>query len=208
MVDVVEELNRQYRDTMVGVKSDKGIIPFQVQMIEGPKEDPQWFGRIAVGGRFRAVEKPLTGDKLCLKFPQVGTVNAGLGTFYISRRPLRQWKRGFKDDLVDRAAILPETFLELGLRTERGVQYYVNLFNRQYPAPMEALYKVLAEGLISCAFSPRFWFGISPRYDNVVIGYKYWVVGYVDDNGQFKLEKRCQHLKEELSQYINVQVEA
>ena len=89
------------------------------------------------------------------EFPEMGLVNYGGSVHILSRRPIRQWSRGFREDVFFdfcRNRKVPAFHNGMNLSAAQAV------FNRVWIPVKEGLIKLREEAIISFAIDNKYWF--------------------------------------------------
>lgn len=141
---------------------------------------------------------------ICLDRPTLGVFNVGKFVYYVTIKPRRQWKRGLVyDHLMISDRFEYEARITGHNRLTRN-SLLEAIYNPEYPSFEDAFKSVKSLKTIAKAFSPRFYFGIKADSNNILLFYKKWIVGWIDDSsGSIMLKSH--HLFEELSQFAKVE---
>lgn len=218
MANEVEELRKKYVDTVISFKGEDGDnIPFLVSDVRPNPEHPRvaehatflgWVGKDGVWNNRGPAS--LKYKDASLKFPDMGLVNHGIFAVNIERIARRQWRMGY-NARVCHPTIYQQRALQrygvIGIFDHMNVNFLYDLFNRKYPSPDECIRRLTEGEAFSVAFSPQFFLTLTHMSDNILIGYKNWIVGLYKD-GEFTLNEKCHHLYESLSQYVPIKAEA
>lgn len=208
MVDEVRELHKQYADTYVGYRHNDVLLPFHVHEVGRGAEEPVFYGAVAGKDRWRD-SPPIPMSRLCLDFPELGCINYKHTVYYCFRLSDRQWKLGFRLNVV-RVEILGNDWMRnLGVFSPRisSIDGFKAIFNPEYFTLQEAERQLLNGTAAIRAIDNKFWLGLAPHHDGIVFGYKRWVVGTYN-NGMVHLPPASHHLFEEVSNLLPAQREA
>ena len=95
------------------------------------------------------------------EFPEMGLVNLSGSVHIVSRKPIRQWCRGLKPDLlVDYC----RTKHELALHHKIDVHRAQALFNRQWIAPEVGIPQIKKGECHSFAMNNKYWFSGNAKH--------------------------------------------
>lgn len=142
-------------------------------------------------------------------YPEFGMLNYGKAVIYVSRVSKRQWKRGYTRSIAKvTSPIRDEMYTEkIPLPSAEEREVIRNLFSTAYIPVVRSFERVSNMEVMGSCFTSNFAFVLKKGASKVMLAYKNSIVGYVnDDNMMVTLPKLVSHLKEELNQYVGVQL--
>jgi len=192
MLNDPHEMTKRYSNTYVGCTQEGGVSHILVKQFFTNDDS-----KVRMLGQDGCVYKP---DEINLTRPKLGAFNVGKSVVFITLPPVRQWKRGFvfKHAKVECRFKLASAHH----RTPTTTTILQSIYNPEYPTVEDALKEVKGYNTVARAFSPKFYFGLQYNASAVLVFYKKWIVGYVNDQDEIMLKSH--HLFEELSQYMKV----
>lgn len=152
--------------------------------------------------------------KLEFPFPRVGLMNFNKGVFNIVRTPAHQWKKGIhrnvlqfvnltapEQEILERDILNNEQFFR-----PRVIQ---ELFHPRFFTPTEAFESVVSGQRLAAALDRNFFVKMSFISNDILIGYKEYVIGILYKRAQSpiiaKLFPRNEFLLEQLSSHYTVE---
>lgn len=211
----IRELNHRYSNQIIGlpkiIKGVEVIIPVMVVQFDYSYTDDgiflSLFGNELRNGRYKDVQAFLLNDIVCKwDVPNTGVLNYKDMVIYIQYLAGRVWRRGLSSKSLK--IIDPNKYTSNVVKYggKRGVpSYSVNsilydLYNPVYFTPNRAIELILSGNQRAVAISDKYFFSINMYDENILVGYKGWIVGEIKDN-IIILKAEVKHLYEELSEY-------
>lgn len=140
--------------------------------------------------------------------PRRGLVNLASSMIYLKGLSTTQGSEKYKATLSRKNTELIDPFdMERKMFNSPPVRWTSSallnaIFKNEYPAPMEALDRVISFERIACAFSPKYGFGIKFRPNSVMIFHGDKMIGRVNSaDKEILLKEGTWHYFEELSEY-------
>lgn len=207
------ELRHRYVNTICGIPDPKspdgsGLLPKYIYQIDK--------GRIYTYDMGHEQEAQYTSpldNRVMIDIPQLGMISHGGSVIYIEMRNNRIWRRGLTLDLIkvidplqDDSHIVNQSF---SLRTHSSANKIMHsVYNNKYVTFNEGVQTLMDNKMRAVPLNSSFFLAISSASEEILVGYKKWVVGHVvmelDKSYSIILDKEGKHLKEELSKYANV----
>ena len=194
LLDDCHEMTKRYSNTYIGATVEGVQVPIQVNQFF-KDDDSIIYVQDKDGATHKASDVNLTR-------PLLGVFNVGKCVVFLSLPAIRQWKRGF---ILKHTKTECRFYKELDAahhRTPSPTNILKSIYNPQYPSVKESLKDVRSFQTVARAFSPKFYFGFQYNASEILVFYKKWIVGFVNENDEVMLKSH--HLFEELSQYMKV----
>lgn len=208
---MLQDAQQKYNNSVISLCEDNKEIPFWIERTLEGEADVQFSGQIT-DGKMWLPKSIKSSDKhqLQLGLPDVGAINVKDTVLYLWRRPLRQWLRGFSEATISHFCV---NKAELGVMQRRSPalmhqQTLWHVFNPEYPSAQEAFAQVNSLDYLGCAWNYKYYFAVKARSPKIMVGYKRNLIGWAEDAEHVVLLNRFEHLREELGQYMNVEVQA
>lgn len=200
MADPVEELNHIYGGTYI--RSSEGHVIYVRAFRYSRRNDITIDYHDYTASR-EVEAAPFTKENFDLSFPVLGNVNENTCAVYLSRVPLRQYKRSAAVANVRRDVIGVNAFECIGKRVPASLRStdtgnaIVAAFTPTYYTYNEALGLVTKCSRISAAFARNLSVCVEPTINVPALYYRTILVGTADE-GTIKLAKPALHLKEQI----------
>lgn len=210
---------RDYGHSYIGVKkhpSDKTVGVFSVEKVDSSgKGQPSDENNVALLGNayFSSAKgwepahiKPVESIKngTMIPYPTLGVVNDKYFAHYLSRKPYRQWCKGYSPSLVSDFVFISGIVSKLSIPLPRGlnIKFLLSLYNPMYYSLEKALDKVKKGEMLSAGFSPDLQFYVTENSgQHVFIGYKRFHIGQLKTIKQKALiVPEAEFLAEDLAQ--------
>lgn len=203
MVDIIEELTKQYKNTYVKhTSSDGEVSPLYITGFTMRSNST-----IKVYGIFNHNDAdnsqvPLT--ELDLSFPELGLFNVENFCINVIRSASRQWKRAINKQvaIVNSVNQHEMRYLDKSQPALTNPKVLKAIFIPEYPSPEEALNDVIKFKRLSRAFNSRWYISNQINRLNPIVGFKGQPIGWVDSDNIISLPPPAHHLFEELSDYL------
>lgn len=209
---------RDYGHAYIGVKkkaTDKRTGVFSVEKVDCPGNNPEDEAKVVLLGNAYfspsvgwepAYIKPVTSIRngTMIPYPTLGVVNGEYFAKYITRRPYRQWCKGYASNLTTEHVFPSSIVCKLALPMKRGLDlpFLLSLYNPSMFTVSAAFDKIKNGELLSAGFSPDLQFYVTEHSgDNIYIGYKRFYIGYLKSLKQKAyIIKDAEFLSEDLAQ--------
>lgn len=203
-IDHARELERRFRNTFVGVKTDKHIVPRRVENVRDgdASKTVRWvFSSSTVDTPIDPKEIEKSIQTLPTTFGMMAVSGA---LYYLYKLPYRQFKAGFHSDNVSMFSLQNQELRMMGKKTSgvesSGVLNFI--FNPQYVPFNEGIHQIEKGKVIGFALNRKFGVGLARGFPRPCVFYKQFNLGALTENNTLILLPQHHHLLEELSQYI------
>lgn len=200
MADEAAELSHIYSGTFVTNK-DNAII--KINGFYNNREDNQVMIAYVDMIKLQEVTIPFNEPDYNLTFPDLGNINSNTCCVFLSRLPVRQYKRTIANNNY-RKEIIGENvyhYLEKAppvIRLFDDKNMLKNLFFPSYFSYQEAVNLVREGKKVSAAFSKNLSVSIYVYNSRPVLFYKTMMVGLIDNDNTIILFDTAKHLKEQI----------
>lgn len=212
MIDhLLQDAQQKYNNTVISLSEGKREIPFWIERSLEMDAAVQFSGQIT-DGKMWTPKTIKSSDKhqLQLGLPDVGAINVKNTVLYLWRKPLRQWLRGFSEVTISHFCVNRQELVAVQRRSP-GLMHQETLwhvFNPEYPSAQDAYAQVTSLDYLARAWNYKYYFAVKARSPKIMVGYKRNLIGWAEDAKHVVLLNRFEHLREELGQYVNVEVQA
>lgn len=209
---LLEDAHQKYGNTVIAIREGKKEIPFWVEQVVQGDKVVHFKGQTTDGKMWTPHTVVVPGDdvELQLGLPEVGAINVKDTVLYLWRRPLRQWTRGFSDTTISQFCANRQELVAMQRRSPglMNQETLWHVFNPEYPSAQNAYHQVDSLDYLGRAWNYKYYFAVRARSPKIMVGYKRNLIGWAEDARHVVLLNRFEHLKEELGQYVNVEVRA
>ena len=144
-------------------------------------------------------------------YPSFGLVNHKTVVINTVRLPRRQWKRGYNKSIVRLSSPVAQemkylAMYKVGYRMPpaEDKEFVKSLFRENY-IPFDKSYQRVADcKAVASAFSNKFSVVNKHNTKTLMISYRDYIIGVVDDNLRITLSRNVRHLEQELGQFAEV----
>lgn len=215
MMELLDDANQKYRRSAIGVAgADDGepILPYFIDEVleEGPGM-VQFRGQVSDGKMWtpKNIRVPDDIEQLELGLPDVGAINVRDTVLYMWRKPERQWSRGFSGSTIGHFCVNRYELQMMELASPPLMHYESlwHVFNPQFPYAEDAFKQVDSLDYLARAWNHKYYFIVKAKAPKILVGYKRHLVGWAENAKHVILNKRFEHLAEELGQYMKVEVQ-
>lgn len=213
LLEPINELNHYYKDTYLSININDIKMPFYVKEFKkGNSEtyiicEGTTFDKTNI---FMWIPATISAELLNYEHPEVGYINAGDCACYVSRAPVRQFKKGVTKGTLNFYRVstvlkIIENSLQIPPHTQKEAETIYYLFNPRYYSLLEIINKINTLEIYSGAINRVY--AVQPTYDEEVLllMYKNNKIGYIK-NEVALLPKNNVHFVESLSEYMKVEV--
>ena len=208
----LEDMQNMWDGTYVGVQRGSTVLPFHIESVNRGSFDTScmFSGQLYDSELkdWRFYECSTTDSLLMTDFPDMGMINFPYGATYMSRIPMRQWKRGMYRQLVALDCPVAHELRLTGNSIARleNPQFLEAIYNRQYLSEEEARTQIQLGDALARAFAPNWCYYVKQTTPGILIGYKSHCVGERDVDTA-RLLPEAEYLKDELSEFTNCEVQ-
>ena len=209
---LLQDAQQKYSNTVISITKDEQEIPFWIENVLEENIKVQFRGQTTDGKMWTPHHVVAPDDEVILQLglPDVGAINVKDTVLYLWRRPLRQWLRGFSEATISNFCV-SRAELNAVQRRSPGLMHQETLwhvFNPEYPSAQEAYAQVDSLDYLGRAWNYKYYFAVKARSPRIMVGYKRNLIGWAEDAEHVVLISRFEHLREELGQYVSVEVQA
>lgn len=195
----VDDAQMYYQGSWVGYKDDGKIIrPWLVEDVFRHKDRK---AGLVLSRQDQEENRTVSYREVEQGMPVFQAINVGNRSWInASLRPRRQWKKGVRED---RISYSDNSHIRLQMnRVTSNLGYLDELWNPtflHYKAAINYVSNNKSEVVVR-VIGENFYVFKSNKFTKLVIGFRSNCVGYVDDNGGWKLFEGCDHLQESLEE--------
>lgn len=206
----IEELNHYYRHTIIGYKEDDKIYPYHVN--DFYKES----GKVKITGDRLFIDKDecywcplniiLDEECVSLTHPEMGIINLPEYAVHLKRVPYRQYKKAYYENNIQVNYVNYSECIKLGVQLYNSTdpKFLMSVFNPESLPIQDSINQIRNGDRLSAAIDRRF-FLISLLYNkDIMIGYKNYLIGKLNDQDQVVLFPSASHHREDLVRYIPI----
>ena len=192
------EFDHRYRGTLIGCKRDDRVCPIEVQECN---TDGIIASDIGSGDYFNI---PFDSKEINLDLPLLGLVPFKDHVLYVRHSRNMLWRRGLVTRSLSASDPLKLDSISLrrscSMNNSSHMKTLVNsIFNHKYTSYEEAITRLEKSEKRAFPLNKNFFVAISSSSEDIVLGYKDFIVGHVDSKGEAILGDKVKHLSNELS---------
>lgn len=207
MPDSIEDLNHYWGETVIGRVAPDGVVsPVNVVSFQGERDSPTIIYS-EPEDRHNYITTPFVKKDWVLEFPRLGVFNVEDSVVYIQRLVRRQWRKSYRNRLVQIYNLFEEEYDELEHNRYESTTPAVlrSVYSPEYFSFTDAYTQVADGKRLACAFTNEFYVCRKRWSEKPVIGYNNHFIG--TSNGEsISLKNDVKYLSDELSNYCEVRV--
>ena len=193
-IDMMREHRLRYRGCFLSFMGDDGVNhPLYVNDIN---PELSFFGIDQLTKKNVSIPHTMIN----FDFPELGCINTPNSVLFISKYPLRQYKKGMYRDVLRINNPLEHLTSLAGIKelNINSKELLMSIYNKVYPSPMEAFNFINDHNKLASAFNNKYFFAQSIGHKNPLLWYKNMLIGWAED-GVCYLHPEYHQLFEELS---------